>query len=234
VGCNSETEIQLQCNTSTYNLDLQVMIEGAFDGSNINSIVNSDHIPLNQPFNISPWEYYGNENITTIPSDFVDWVLVELRDSTEAEQATGTTIRERQAAILKSNGEIVGTDGNSLSFGSPISYNLFIVIWHRNHIGIMSSNPLVDNGGTFFYNFFSTAGQSYNDGQKNINGKYVMYAGDGNSDGIINSDDNLIWKNVAGENGYFPMDINQDGQVDNTDKNNLWINNINIECQVPE
>ncbi|MEZ5196864.1 MAG: hypothetical protein R2764_10800 [Bacteroidales bacterium] len=33
-------------------------------------------IPLQQPFNIEPWNYEGDETVASIPSDIVDWVLL--------------------------------------------------------------------------------------------------------------------------------------------------------------
>ena len=42
-----------------------------------------NYIPTTQPYNIAPWNYTGTESVTTIPnSNVIDWVLVELRETT--------------------------------------------------------------------------------------------------------------------------------------------------------
>ena len=63
---------------------------------------------------------------------------------------------------------------------------------------------------------------------------YAMYAGDINADGIIDYSDNDIWKINVGLGGYFSADCDIDGQNDNVDKNDMWIQNIGVSCQVPE
>ncbi len=65
-------------------LDLTVFLEGPFNTSSfeMNTTLNQGTlIPLNQPYNTAPWNYNGTENVTNIPPDIVDWVLVELRET---------------------------------------------------------------------------------------------------------------------------------------------------------
>jgi hypothetical protein len=38
----------------------------------------------------------------------------------------------------------------------------------------------------------------------------------------------------AGKTGYLPADLNLDGQVDNRDKNEIWLKNLGKESQLPE
>ena len=46
--------------------------------------------------------------------DVVDWILVELRDATDAANGAFRNMVARQAALLLNNGKIVGIDGTSL------------------------------------------------------------------------------------------------------------------------
>ncbi|MBM3435479.1 MAG: hypothetical protein FJY07_04575 [Bacteroidetes bacterium] len=86
-------------------------------------------MPVNQPYNTAPWNYAGAEINTFASPNIVDWVLVELRDSTSAANATTGTRIARQAALLKSDGSIVGTDGSSfLQFHGTLLNQLFVVI----------------------------------------------------------------------------------------------------------
>jgi hypothetical protein len=166
----------------------------------------------------------------------VDWVLVELRDAPNPELATLNTRISRQAALLLRNGRIVALDGSStLHFTELINQQLFVLIWHRNHLGIMSANALFPDPYNV-YSFDFTTSQGYNAGLKNLEGGiFGMIAGDANGDGIIDDIDHTQnWKQQAGMNGYFNGDFDLNGQVTNQDKNDWWIDNLNEFSKVPE
>ncbi|OQX72173.1 MAG: hypothetical protein B6D61_14840 [Bacteroidetes bacterium 4484_249] len=219
-------------------LDLKLMTEGAFNGTNMNTNLNtSGLIPLSQPFNSSPWNYNGTESVSPIPnSNIVDWVLIELRDATDASLALPGTIIARQAAFLLNDGSIVDTSGTSVPvFNHSLVHSLFVVIRHRNHLGIMSAYPLTESGGIYSYDFTTPAGQAYNSGQKNIGGIYVMYSGDANADGEINDlDKSESWLTETGLPGYLPSDLDMDGQSNNIDKNDVWLQNKGVNSEVPD
>jgi hypothetical protein len=218
-------------------LDIALFLEGPFNGTDMNTDLNPDLIPLSQPYNISPWNYSGDESVGSLPNpDVVDWILVELRDTTEAALATPETIVSRQAAFILKDGSVVGLDGSSvLEFDNTVSNQLFVVVWHRNHLGIMSASPLVKVDDVYSYNFTTASEMAYENGQKSLNGiGYGLFAGDGNSDGIIDTDDKLEWTQNAGASGYFLSDFSLDGQVSNEDKNEVWIENVGTETSVPQ
>ena len=220
-------------------LDLKVLLEGPFNGTDMNTELTSlSDFPLSQPYNTLPWNYEGTESITSIPAGITDWVLVELRDAASAATATPATGIARQAAFLMSNGNIRNLDGTSFQQFSnlPVQQFLFAVIYHRNHLAIISANPLAESGGVYSYDFTSGAGQAYNNGQKEIApGVWGMVAGDADATGLIDENDkNPLWNQWAGETGYLPTDLNCDTQADNRDKNDYWLPNIGDESQVPE
>jgi len=196
-------------------------------------------LPLSQPYNSAPWNYNGTETVDAIPSsDVVDWVLVEIRDAQDGASANSSTRVARQAAFLLKNGNIVGLDGNSfLMFNCPVDHLLYVIVWHRNHLGILSANPLTQNeNGLYIYNFSGSLSQAYGEGQNLLgNGIYGMIGGDANGDGIVNEPgDKSIWAPEAGTSGYLNGDINLNGQADNMDKNDTWHNNQGKESQVPD
>lgn len=80
-------------------LDIKVFLEGPFAGSDMQTKLNNEElIPLNQPYNIALWNYPGSESVLAIPNnDVVDWILVELRNATDAASATPSTIISQQA-----------------------------------------------------------------------------------------------------------------------------------------
>jgi len=221
-------------------LDLKVFIQGGFNGTEMSTDLNQTGLlPLNQPYNTSPWNYSGTESVTVIPSpDVVDWVLVEIRDTTSAEFAIPLTMRERKVGFLLKNGSVTGLDGLSLlNFKETINENIFIVIWHRNHLGIISSTSPVETDGIYYYDFTSSDDQAYGgiNAQKEIaTGVYGMIAGDINADGYVNLSDGPLWISGAGLPGYNQSDLNLDGQCDNKDKNDLLYFNNGSDCQVPE
>lgn len=96
-------------------VNLNVMLEGAYDGNKMLANLNkAGLLPLGQPFNTSPWNYDGTESVESIPNgNVVDWVYVELRNGLAPEEATSETTFGKQAAFLLSSGKVVGTDGSS-------------------------------------------------------------------------------------------------------------------------
>jgi hypothetical protein len=220
-------------------VDIKVFLEGPFNGSDMNTgLTGLTDFPLTQPYNASPWNYTGTESVTAIPSGVVDWVLVELRDATSAATATAATVIARQAAFLMSDGNIRSLDGtSSQQFDNlTIQHSLFVVIYHRNHLAVMSANPLIQAGDVYSYDFTSPIGQAHNDGQKELSaGIWGMFAGDADASGLIDENDkNPLWSQNAGETGYLPTDINCDTRTDNRDKNDYWLPNVEEESQLPE
>jgi hypothetical protein len=219
-------------------LDLKVFLEGPFNGTGMNDdLTGLAGFPLSQPYNTTPWNYTGSETVTSLPAGVVDWVLVELRDAIDAAAATSATRIARQAAFVKNDGSVVGMDGTILlQFNTAITQQLFVVVWYRNHLGILTASPLSENSGTYSYDFTISAGQAYNNGQKEISpGIWGMVAGDADASGIVDENDkNPLWNQWAGESGYLSTDLNLDTQADNKDKDDYWLPNMGMESKVPE
>ncbi|MCD4730797.1 MAG: hypothetical protein K8R74_09375 [Bacteroidales bacterium] len=220
--------------------DFQVFLEGPYTGSIMsNHLSAAEKIPLSQPYSGPPWNYYGCETVVSLPNAaIVDWVLVEIRQASNAQHAFASTATCRQAAFLLNDGSIVGLDGLSkLKLNLVPDDFLFAVIWHRNHLGIMSANALTQIDNVYSYDFTNEVNQVYggNFGYKITDtGVCVMVAGDGNHDGIISNLDKNLWKTEVGFWGYFYSDYNMDSQVNNNDQNEFWLNNTDYSSQVPQ
>ena len=235
-------EVSYTTNYEKIDLDIKVYLEGPFNMVDMNTgLYNENCIPLGQPFygNTTANCYYeGDESVVQIPENVSDWVLVELRDAPSAGSAIGSTSIAKQAAFLLNNGSVVGLDGYShLRFNKAISQGLFVVVWHRNHLGIISANGLTASGGVYHYDFSTAITQVYNggDGYKKIaTGVYGMVGGDANGDGHINGTDKTLWTNNVGTKGYKATDHNMDSEVNNQDKNGTWAKNGLYSSQVPE
>ena len=223
-------------------LDLTAVLEGPFNGTNMNTDLNAfGLIPTSQPFNSiasADWYYTGSESVASIPANVVDWVLVRIKDATDAASSAGSPVVAEQAAFLLNDGTIVDLDGSSnLDFtGITYSDGLYPVVWHRNHLGIISSNNMIRSGGIYSYDF-TQAGSAYTNtsaGEKLLGGGvYGMFSGDASAGGALNSLDVIHWRNQAGNQDYLQGDFNMDSQSDNKDKNDFCIDNFGNESQIP-
>ncbi len=221
-------------------LNVRAFLEGPFESGEMNVDLNPWLINNTQPYSAWPWYYYGGESFAALPNaDVVDWVLIELRETSGgASTATQSKRVDRKAGFLLKNGNIVGLDGNSnIIFNVSITQNLFVVIWHRNHLGIMSSIPATYSGGVYYYDFTTASTKAYgSNAQVNLGGgKFGMFAGDADKDGEIHQDDlDNVWNTDVGKNGYYQADMNLNGEVKNQDKNDNWLPNLGKSDFVPD
>jgi len=134
--------------------------------------------------------------------------------------------------------QVVDRDGVSpVSIPVDITNNLFVAVWHRNHLGIISANAISEVDGAYSYDFTTSESQTYgtNTTKELVPNIWGMIAADGNSDGMIdNLDLENIWAPQSGEQGYKSGDFNMDAEVDNKDKNELLIPNEGKGSEVPE
>ncbi len=220
--------------SNNINVNGKVFLQGAFNTNSMRTDLGQGGLlPNNQPFNTAPWNYNGSESLGSgSSSSYVDWVLVELRNSSNPSQ-----VAARKAAILKNDGSLLNTDG---SIGVPFS-NIqegyyYVAVFHRNHLSVMSSVPVQLSANTPAYDFTTGLNKAFgqNPMKELAPGKYGMYAGDGNSDGGITiSDRNDVWVPQNGTMGYLKGDFNLDGGVTASDVNLYWNINNGTMTQVP-
>ncbi|MBE0641364.1 MAG: hypothetical protein IH599_04965, partial [Bacteroidales bacterium] len=186
------------------------------------SLISGGLLPSVQPYNVLPWSYTGTESVSPLPVDMVDWVLVELRTTTD-------TVIERRAAGLRTDGMLLDTNGlPGLRFTSPPG-NYHIAIQHRNHLPVMTREKVAIPG-FMLYDFTDTTQLPLFGGCviTTTSGAEAMIAGDLNHDGILKysgsaNDSALVFQRILLEtgstsltttlNGYFPEDIRMDGTV---------------------
>lgn len=97
--------------------------------------------------------------------------------------------------------------------------NYFIVIKHRNSIETWTANPVPFAQGSVYYNFSTAAGQAYGNNLKLISGQYVIFGGDVNQDGSLDTADMTLVDNDSYNfvTGYVSSDITGDGSIDTGD-----------------
>lgn len=215
-----------------FSVSLKVYLEGAFDVNGMHTNLNDqNYIPYSQPYNMDPWNYAGIESITEMPNDrIVDWVLIELRETTgDVLSATSSTNIGFAAGFVLNNGYIVMEDGISpLHFESTLSNNIYAVVYHRNHLSVMSSNSLFQSGNEFYYDFTLSETAVYGNHVSHVqlaSEAWGMRSGNGRNDAEIdNQDKNELVVPYFGILGYLPGDFNLDGIIDSSDLV-IWNNN---------
>ena len=231
-------------------VSMQAYLQGAYDpttGLMSDTLRKLGYLPKLQPYgelitsfgytnvaNVPPFNYKGTETIsdalyaTTDNNAPVDWVLLELRDT-----AAPTNRIAAKAAILQRDGDIVnaGTGSTKLVFRGVPEGSYYVVLRHRNHLGVMTSAPLSLNSNKITainltqpnYAVYGTSNQRYI--QNNV---ATLWAGDTNNSNTIvgagpGSDSNVMLGAllVAPGNklvtthyqmpGYYATDLNLDG-----------------------
>ena len=182
-------------------------------------------LPSSSPYSNATATVNAGVFAATGANAIVDWVVVELRNST-----TPATVVARRAGLLQRDGDIVGMDGLSgLNFGS-LTGSYYLAVQHRNHLGVMTL-AAVNLSQTTTVNFTTGAGTYGTNAQVQMEtGVYGLWAGDvaGDGNAILTGPDNdvstllrKVFSASGNENfnvnfivpGYYSSDVNLDGQT---------------------
>jgi hypothetical protein len=212
--------------------NLKIFLEGAYKNNEMRTdLRNQNFLPLSQPYNNSAFQYSGTEAVDSLPLNVVDWVLVELRNT-----ASGSAIAKR-AAFLRKDGIVVDLNGNDpVKFHNVNKGSYYIIIKHRNHLGVMTSNKIEIDAVSSLYDFTTSSNKAYgSSAMKNIGGGvFALFSGDGNSSANVNNADaNSVWKQENGSIGYKAGDFDLNGGVNIVDKNSYWKSNSGKSSQIP-
>lgn len=174
----------------------------------------------------------------SIPTYAVDSINIELRN---AQTAAGSTIRKFAPAWLLTDGTIRNftNTANYVEFDTTIAGSYYLVVRHRNHLGIMSLASMKVDGSTSPtpYNFSTAQTQAFGTNpMAAVGARFGLFAGDTNSDGFVTSTDFNAFnpKFVSAATGYEIPDWNLDGFVTSTDFNLFNPNFVSARAtQVP-
>ena len=221
-GGTSQNSNRITVTTLTLALSLRVFLQGATVNDSMQTALRRGNLlPGRNPYGGAPWNYLPADSVGRMPDSTVDWVLVALRSD------SATTVA-RRAALLKGSGIVTDTDGVSpLRFPGIVEGSYFIVIYHRNHIAVMSRTAVPLDGAGGLYDFSTGQAQAFGSRPMiQVGSRWCMFAGDANADGQITTLDFSPWlaNAKAALTGYTPTDFNCDGQNTTTDFT-LWLVN---------
>jgi hypothetical protein len=117
-------------------------------------------------------------------------------------------------AVLNSNGNAV------FCFSNAPAGTYYIVVNHRNSIETWSKLPQTFTAGVMkIYDFSDGDTKAYGDNEVFKSGKYCIYGGDVNKDGIVDASDVSDVENDASNSlsGYVQTDVTGDDFVDSSD-----------------
>jgi hypothetical protein len=252
-GCGNSSFVTYETMINCQTIRLKVYLQGAYSltGDSLRTTINNAHAlpgqinaspfifdtPAGHPYFGAPWNFtdfdgtnYGDGGgMTPYPIDVVDWILVQVR---EGGIGPAFTIWECVGWVHK--------DGN-VTFPESCPYPTFdimedyyIVVQHRNHLGIMSHTFVDFECGGEVINWDFTTQDSYKPvfrvGQIQVEPNvWAMFAANGEqltSIQAINSPDRTTWKVWQNFLGYSPGDYNMDVSTNSQDEN-IWKENQN-------
>lgn len=210
----------------------RVLLDGPFDpgtGLMHDSLRAKGLLPLQEPYSALGYAHVGGGGGESFaasvfaaqgPDAIVDWVLLELRDP-----SAPALVRASRSALLQRDGDIVEVDGSSpVSFTVPVGH-YHIAVRHRNHMGVMSAQPLEVSLALRQHDLTQPSMALYgNEAARLVGGRQALWAGDAMRNGGIayvgsgNDRDPLLVR-VGGVTpnaivtGYHVEDIDMDGRV---------------------
>jgi hypothetical protein len=139
--------------TPTISLAIKATLSGPYSESQLlmkDDLRVKGLIPLIEPYSSSPYSSAfvhvngGGETTNTLVlaqtgnDAIVDWVFVSIRSMLNSSVVLAT-----KSALLQRDGDIVeASDGISPVNFSLLAGNYFVAVDHRNHLGIMTANPI--------------------------------------------------------------------------------------------
>lgn len=192
----------------------------------VDSLRRRSQLPMGEPYTAMGHTLTGLTTTTgavlgtTGSNAIVDWVLLELRSANDP-----TQVVETHAALLQRDGDVVGVDGTSAVGFCQTAGNYYVAVRHRNHLGVMSAQPMALTATATVLDFSATTTATWGtNAQKVDNGRTLLWTGNSVNDvevkytGPANDRDailTLIGGSVPTNTvlGYHREDVNLDGAV---------------------
>jgi len=210
-------------------LEVKVYLEGPYDPATEQmntTLQEGGYIPATSPYT----DARVVSSLPSSPTPVVDWVYIQLRET-----ATGGAVSGRSALLL-ADGSVADDGGDTvvrMPYPSGGEGSYFIVVYHRNHLAVMSAtaHPLYSSSSEL-YDFTPSQDRAYGSNcmKELAAGPYGMVAGDVNCNGIIDANDRAaVWNNRQ-KTGYRADDCNMNCITDAADRMLTWVNRGRVTC----
>ncbi len=205
-------------------LDLSIAADALLQGpyNSTASLMNDDlrtanRIPLTSPYsNRTSVTGTGIFDNTNDGDDIVDWVQIELRNSSDITEVLTTA-----SALIQRDGDIVAPDGTSDVTISGTGGDYYVSVNHRNHIAASTTAALRLSATATAIDFTAVANVTggTNAVAEVSTGKYALFAGDADGNNQVQTGDYNVAATRIGQSGYFGSDTDMNGEVQITDLN---------------
>ena len=223
--------------SSTLTIPIKVFLRGPYNSTNslMNDTLRAQNLlPTTEPYSaLLRFAHVGGERVNpgvfamTGRNAIVDWVLIELRNASDATRIVAT-----RAALLQRDGDVVDMDGVSpvaFPFRNPGTY--YVTVGHRNHLRVMTANPVSLNTTSALINFSNPAtATSGANAQVTVGTLRLLWSGDANTNNRVvangpGNDQNAVLTRVLTDpgnpqgnanyivTGYGITDLNLDGKT---------------------
>ncbi len=216
-------------------LPIKLLLEGPYDqasGLMSDALRTNGKLPWNNTDNVTrPNTRMNMDPVSRAVSGnnaYVDWVQVQLRDATNP-----ATIVYSRMALVQRDGDLVMQNGQGPLSCNVAAGNYYVVVKHRNHLGVMTAAPVTLGLSTALVDFTNTATVTYGvNAQKQVGTRMVMWAGDATANGSLqytglNNDRDPILTAIGSTtpnnvltNIYNNWDTNMDGVIRYVGANN--------------
>lgn len=204
-------------------IDTKIFLQGPYNTANtmLDGLRNSSLLPTTSPY-IDAKTCVQSIFDVTGSNAIIDWVWLEIRDSSD-----GITVITSTSALLQADGDVVDVDGVSVLTFNITTGNYYIVLAHRNHLGIRSANTISLTGGIQSVDL--TGDSALIAGGTNAvtnlgDGSFALTLGDFDGNGQVQNSDLTGMLPLLGISSYSFADLDMNGQVQNTDISVLLLN----------
>lgn len=205
-------------------IDPKLFLQGPYNaGMMLDGLRTTGNIPTTSPY-LDGITCNASVFTTTGSNAIIDWVWMEIRDS-----ADGITIIESMSALLQADGDVVAVNGVS-----PLTINVpagayYIMLSHRNHLGVRTANTINLVAGTQSLDL--TGNSALIIGGNNAiasmgDGNFALFSGDFDGNGQVQNSDKVAVEILRGTNGFSNADLDMNSEVQNTDVQNKLNPNI--------
>ncbi len=205
-------------------LDLSIAADALLQGpyNSTAGLMNDDlrvanRIPLTSPYsNRTSVTGTGIFDNADDDDDIVDWVQIELRNSSDITEVLTTA-----SALIQRDGDIVAPDGTSDVTISGTGGDYYVSVNHRNHIAASTTAALRLSATATAVDFTVVANVTggTNAMAEVSSGKYALFAGDADGNNQVQTGDYNVAATRIGQSGYFRSDTDMNGEVQITDLN---------------